>query len=212
MKLPKQYTMKIFSVIRNYDAPGIRWEHTPFGGGDISWYMLPDSSISRTGNPVFVPDFSPTFQAYPSLAIRIGRLGKSIAPRFASRYIESAAPAFTIIGAERLDALRSAGDPWDEAVAFDRSCLLGNFDDFETLINYDHLNICSGIQSIEYDSHRAALDPHAVIAAVSARNTLKNGDLILAAVSPQPITLNIGDCLTIKSPDDSKTYLEINIR
>ncbi|HAO63855.1 MAG TPA: 2-hydroxyhepta-2,4-diene-1,7-dioate isomerase, partial [Porphyromonadaceae bacterium] len=40
--------------------------------------------------PFFIPDFAPEFVLHPALAVRIDRLGKNIAPRFAHRYYQSA--------------------------------------------------------------------------------------------------------------------------
>lgn len=48
--------------------------------------LLADSSILPTGRPLFVPDWATSFTATLSIAARINRLGKCIAPKFAHRY------------------------------------------------------------------------------------------------------------------------------
>ena len=60
--------MKIFAVMETGDR-----------------YEIPDSSLLRSGQPFFIPDFAGEFRAMPSAVVRIGRLGKGIAPRFAVR-------------------------------------------------------------------------------------------------------------------------------
>lgn len=101
--------MKIFAVIHNY---GNTSKDSPMGTGDPAWYEMPDSSILRTGNPFFVPDFDTEFLAFPSICYRIGRLGKSIARRFADRYIDSATVAVAVVASNRLRDLREQGMPW----------------------------------------------------------------------------------------------------
>lgn len=56
---------------------------------DASLELLADSSILPTGRPLFIPDWAAAFTATLSIAARINRLGKCIAPRFAHRYWDS---------------------------------------------------------------------------------------------------------------------------
>lgn len=48
--------------------------------------LLADSSILTTGRPLFVPDWAASFTATLSVAARVSRLGKCIAPQWAHRY------------------------------------------------------------------------------------------------------------------------------
>ena len=48
--------------------------------------LLADSSILPTGRPLFIPDWAHHFAGTLAVAVRISRLGKCIAPRFAHRY------------------------------------------------------------------------------------------------------------------------------
>ena len=49
------------------------------------WTIVSSSGILQGGNPYFVPDFAERFEARTALALRIGKLGKGIAPKFAER-------------------------------------------------------------------------------------------------------------------------------
>lgn len=203
--------MKIFAIINNH-SDGL------FGDSDATpdWYEMPDSSVLRTGNPFFVPDFSEEFAAFPTAVYRIGRLGKSISPRFASRYVESATMGVAIIATDLLRKLQAEGRPWTRAVAFDRSCILGDFipiDDFEQIKSFD---VCLGDHISTYVPS-AIRHPYAsILSWVSEDNTIKNGDMILAGLPGVGIPLAAGTRLTISpSPNDNNAHshiLEVNIR
>ena len=51
-------------------------------------FMKPESALLKEGKPFFIPDFATAFQYETELVVRINRLGKNIASRFASRYYE----------------------------------------------------------------------------------------------------------------------------
>ena len=202
--------MKIFAVIRNY--PGSGADGGLFGAGGMSWYELPDSSLSHTGNPFFVPDFDSRFVACPSVAYRIGRLGKSIARRFAGRYLDAATMACAVVAADSLAAARRDGNPWTPAVAFDRSCLIGNFQPLDTFISSGPLTLECGETSTGYDPQALTLPVEAVVEAISATCTLKTGDIILAGLSPHGLPLNIQSRLRAWHNKDNTNAIDINIR
>lgn len=193
--------MKVFCVIDN------------IAGGESSepfWYMLPDSSVLRSGNPFFVPDFDTEFKAFPSIAVRIDRLGKSIAPRFASRYFSEVTAGVAVAATGLLEKLRSDGMPWDRAVAFDRSCFIGDYVSSEKLIEEGGMNVICGqtTQKIRLEDMRYGIED--IIARVSMTNTLKTGDIILVALSAAGIPLNEGE--TLDAYCGEARTLEIRIR
>lgn len=53
--------------------------------------VIADSAIGRDVQPLFLPDGQ--WQGALAWACRIGRLGKSVAPKFAMRYVDALAPA-----------------------------------------------------------------------------------------------------------------------
>ena len=48
-----------------------------------------DSALLNDSKPFFIPDFSQQVDYETELVVRINRLGKNIAPRFASRYYDA---------------------------------------------------------------------------------------------------------------------------
>lgn len=199
--------MKIFAITNNYPSA----VENIFGNGPIDWYEMPDSSILRNGNPFFVPDFEEEFALSPSIAYRIGRLGKSISPRFAPRYIDGYTMACAVVAPRLLSALRNAGRPWTRAVAFDRSCILGNLEPIDTLKENETFRLRCGTREYEYRTASLVNGIQELIAMVSADNTLKNGDLILAGLSPEVIPLETDRRLTVSTTSETN-IIDINIR
>jgi 2-keto-4-pentenoate hydratase/2-oxohepta-3-ene-1,7-dioic acid hydratase in catechol pathway len=52
-------------------------------------FMKPDSALLKDGKPFFIPDWAEQFDYETELVVRINRLGKCIAPRFAHRYYDA---------------------------------------------------------------------------------------------------------------------------
>lgn len=155
-----------------------------------SFLLLPDSAFAKPGNPFFLPDFDDTFHALPATALRIGKVGKSIASRFADRYVEAMAPAAVVIAAGVFSGMRRDGLPWAPAMAYDRSVLTGNFLDARPL-------------SINEVMREA-------IQNVSQTMTLKTGDILLVANEPylpeNLPQLRIGEEFSLLAPDNETIY------
>lgn len=192
--------MKIFRIIEN---PTDELE-------GIAWHMLPDSTLLRTDNPLFIPDFDCDFRAYPVLAVRIDRLGKSIAPRFAHRYFNEATIGFTLRAENLLARLRALGMPWDKAVAFDKSCILGQFLSLTALFHPSLITLRIGSRCEEMKLDFKTNHIYETIAAVSENNTVKTGDLVLMPVADKGRRLNRGENLTVEC--GSEKILEIRIK
>ncbi|MDE5877455.1 MAG: fumarylacetoacetate hydrolase family protein [Muribaculaceae bacterium] len=201
--------MKIFALVNNHPqqyVPG------PLAEGPLVWDMLPDSCLLRSGNVLFLPDLTHRYEAVPTLAVKIGRLGKSIAPRFAHRYVAEITVALHIRDLTRLDALREAGLPWVMAWGFDRSLVTGNFvpaDDLAALADIK-LEVTDTVTHTTVGSCGLIIDLPHVIEAVSRDNTLKNGDLILPSLAPSGLVLKPGQLLSASL--DGRSLLEVKIK
>ncbi|MDE6028229.1 MAG: hypothetical protein K2G23_09170, partial [Muribaculaceae bacterium] len=78
----------------------------------IPTLAYPDSAMVRSGNPIFLPDFNCSFSGIFYLAVKISRLGKSIAERFATRYYSEAAPAMAVFPDELVGEFCRNNLPW----------------------------------------------------------------------------------------------------
>ncbi len=160
--------------------------------------QLTDVSLLRNGKPFFVPDDGHEYRAYPTLALKICRLGKTIPTRFASRYYTECAPALNIRDLTVLNRLRELSYPWTQAVAFDYSAPIGEFRSAPEILSGQKKIIfrqidSEGIEatpSIEFDVNQLHLSPDEIIASLSTRFTLKDGDIIFVGYSPQSFLLS----------------------
>ena len=151
------------------------------------WYEIPDSSIIRSGNPFFVPDFDQRFIALPSVAVKICRLGKSVAPRFASRYYDEITLGFSVVAADRLRKFIPVEECGEEFV------------------------INAGGDELKWKLDSAWRHIDEIISEISRGCTIKTGDIILPHISPSGIRLLAGDHISVKTTDSSN-ILDINIR
>ncbi len=152
------------------------------------WTLISQAAILQGGNPFFVPDFASVFEARPALAVKIGRLGKGIAPRFASRYVEAAAPAVVFVASDLLQSLKESGFPWTQAISYDRALALGKFSN----ISLEECKSCEIKLAIEskdssivekWTSDSIVPGIEETIAAVSRDNALKMGDIFLFGIA-----------------------------
>ncbi|MFG6424008.1 MAG: hypothetical protein K1V71_06340 [Paramuribaculum sp.] len=138
--------------------------------------VVPDSAITLPGRPLFVPDFAPCWEARIMVGVRVSRLGKGIAPRFAPRYYD----AITLL--LRLIPTGGSGYPGALAAAFDGCIQQGEWIDIASLELEAPLTIdCCG-ERIEARHVDLAIDE--ALAAVARYTTIRNGDIICSATLP----------------------------
>lgn len=178
--------------------------------GYREWYEIPDSSLLRSGQPFFIPDFADEFGIIPVVMVRIGKLGKNIGKKFASRYIDSLTIGGMAVAEDLLREQRSAGLPWTPAIAFDKSVFIGKMMPAEMLqkievrINGEDIALsCSADDAIE------------ALCDISKHITLKDGDLIIRPAAMMEITPIAGQNFTIEIKHDNielEKILDIHIR
>ena len=175
---------------------------------------IPDSCMIRSGKPFFIPEFDSDFRAYASVAVRIERLGKCIATRFAERYYSHITAAISMRAENTLLALRREGLPWSEAMVFDRSLILGDFVTKEEFHESgETILVECGERKLESSLSDLNKDIDEVIAYVSSNNTLRTGDVILTGLSLEsiPISIETAPCHLHAFIGD-KQILSTNIR
>ena len=77
--------------------------------------------------PLFVPEATSDLQVLPCWVLRVSRLGRCVAPRFAARYYDAVAPGCDFFAADLLREAKAAGKPWTEAMAFEGSLAFGKW-------------------------------------------------------------------------------------
>ena len=118
--------MKIIAVGMNYAQHNKELGHTQENREPVI-FMKPDSAILKDGKPFFVPDFSHEVHYETEVVVRICRLGKNIAPRFAHRYYDAVTVGIDFTARDLQRKFREAGNPWELCKGFDNSAAIGTF-------------------------------------------------------------------------------------
>ena len=173
--------MKIIAVGMNYAQHNKELGHTQVNKEPVI-FMKPDSAILKDGKPFFIPDFSNEVHYETEVVVRICRVGKNIAPRFAYRYYDAVTVGIDFTARDLQRQLRESGNPWELCKSFDNSAALGKFIPLEQvggdLQRLDfHLDIDG--KKVQYGNTADMLfKVDDIIAYVSRFMTLKIGDLL----------------------------------
>lgn len=157
-------------------------------------YLVPDSSILYSPRPFFLPDFASAFVATPTIIVRMSRLGKCVAPKFAHRYWDAFTAGFTLQAQDsddqRLNGLHRA---FDGALIVGEWVMTATVDDplntvVETRVGEDIVSACCMADM------RHSIDN--IIAACSTRCSIKMGDLLITGDAGNQLLLTPGHKLT----------------
>lgn len=167
----------------------------------------PDSAILRDGKPFFIPEWSNTWAYTPTLAFKVGRLGKNIAQRFALRYVDAVSIILKVSPIEAARTFTDTNRPTGVVTAFDGSMILGEWcpipDNAESMtlrVNDLSITIARPLDILT-DS----------IATLSRYFTLKMGDIIVPPIPQEHRTIMQIDTSVIGSINDTD-ILKFNIK
>ncbi|MCD8236616.1 MAG: fumarylacetoacetate hydrolase family protein [Prevotellaceae bacterium] len=172
--------MKILAVGMNYAEHNKELDNT-FLPKEPVIFSKPESALLREGKPFFVPDFAERFDYETEIVVRINRLGKNIAERFAYRYYDEITIGLDITARDLQQQLRKDGLPWDICKGFDGSAVIGDFVNKSEFEDINSLNFSLQIdqQTVQKGCTRDMIfSIDQIIAYASRFFTLKTGDLI----------------------------------
>lgn len=118
--------MKIIAVGMNYALHNQELGHAAASTEPVI-FLKPDSALLKDGKPFFLPDFSADLQYETEVVVRICRLGKHIAPRFARRYYDAVTVGIDFTARDLQRRFRDGGLPWELSKGFDGSAVVGRF-------------------------------------------------------------------------------------
>ena len=142
-------------------------------------FLKADSSLLKDGKPFFIPDFSSEMHYETELVVKIDRLGKNIAERFAHRYYNEVTVGIDFTARDLQRRLREQGLPWE-------------------ISKVNHLSFHLDIngQTVQQGCTEDMLfSVDKIIAYVSRFFTLKIGDLIYTGTPAGVGAVHIGDHL-----------------
>ena len=112
--------MKIICIGRNY-----RDHIAEFDGGPLPaeplFFLKPDTALLRNNDPFYIPDFTQEVHYECELVVRIDRLARHIAPRFAHRLYAEVGLGIDFTARDLQREAIANGWPWERAKGFDYS-------------------------------------------------------------------------------------------
>lgn len=171
--------MKIICVGRNYAAHAKELNNKVEEEPVI--FLKPETALITQRQPFFYPKFSNDVHYEVELVVRINKVGKNIAEKFAHKYYNEITVGIDFTARDLQQKLKAGGLPWERAKAFDSSAPIGTFIDkneYESMQQIPFSLLINGEKRQQGNSENMIFSIDAIIASVSSFITLKKGDLL----------------------------------
>lgn len=193
--------MKIICVGQNYQSHNKEMNRPLLGTSDTPvLFMKPDSAILTDNKKrFFIPDFSSDIHYETELVVRIDKIGKNIAERFAYRYYNEITLGIDFTARDLQSELKKKGLPWEISKAFDNSAAIGNFvpktkyNKDVSELNFSMIKNGNIVQTTNTNNMLHSIDK--IVSYASHFFTLKTGDLIFTGTPSGVGKVEIGDKL-----------------
>ncbi|MBW7867726.1 MAG: fumarylacetoacetate hydrolase family protein [Brumimicrobium sp.] len=176
--------MKIICIGRNYV------NHAKEMNAEVPqapvFFMKPDTALLPKKNPFYYPEFTQNLHHECEIVIKITRVGKNIAEKFAHDYYDSMTLGIDFTARDLQDICKAKGLPWEIAKSFEHSAPIG-----DTFIPIQGKNI----QDIQFHLEKNG----EVIQQGNTKDMLFTVDKLIAYIS-QFMTLKIGDLIFTGTP------------
>ena len=158
-----------------------------------------DSALLKDGKPFFVPDFMGRIDYETELVVRVCRLGKGIAERFANRYYDAVTVGIDFTARDMQQRLRADGLPWDVCKGFDGSAVVGEWVEKDLLRDIRTLTFRGEVNGHVVQQACAAdmiFGIDRLVSYISTFFTLKTGDIIFTGTPAVVGPVAVGDHIT----------------
>ncbi len=207
--------MKIICIGRNY-ADHVRELRD---GGTIPaeplFFLKPDTALLRNNDPFYLPAFSDEVHYECELVVRINRVGRCIAERFARRYYDEVGLGIDFTARDLQRRAIAEGLPWEASKAFDHSAALSpRFLPLAELggdVQRLRFELALNGQVRQRGAPAEMIFPiDRLIAHVSQYVTLRMGDLLYTGTPVGVGPVHAGD--TLRATLEGETLLDFDIR
>ena len=203
--------MKIICIGRNY-SDHAKEMNAPVPTKPV-FFLKPDTALLPKRNPFYYPDFTKDLHHELELVVRIARLGKNIAEKYAHEYYDEIGLGIDFTARDLQQECKEKGLPWEIAKAFEHSAPLGDrfiskrdmnleTTSFELFKNGESVQI-GHVSDMIFNIDQ-------LIAYVSQFMTLKIGDLLFTGTPAGVGPVKIGDKL--EGYLNNEKLLELNIK
>lgn len=190
--------MKILCIGRNYaDHAAELKNEVP---KEPVVFGKPDSAILQKGRDFYLPDFSQDVHHELEVVLKMSKMGKHVAPKFAHKYFTQVTVGIDFTARDLQSELKSKGLPWEKAKGFDGSAVVGEFFELEELGgDIQNLNIrleVNGVTRQEGNTSQMIFPVDVLISHLSTYYTWRHGDLLFTGTPAGVGKVETGDILT----------------
>lgn len=161
-------------------------------------FIKPDTAIVLKKFPFVIPEFSNDVHHEVEVIVKICKVGKHIAPKFAHKYYEEIGLGIDFTARDLQSKLKEKGLPWEKAKAFDGSAVVSEFipkSEFSSLndINFELTNNGNVVQKGNTQFMLWKIDE--LISYASQYFTLKTGDILFTGTPEGVAKVSANDVL-----------------
>ena len=208
--------MRIF-VVRSLDEPYNILRFSPFKNIEeavaarFALQVLPDTAWQQRSRPLFVPDYAPAGLLLTlAYAVRISRLGRSVAADYAARYYDAATLCAAASAPELAATLQQCQLPTDAAYGFDAAVNGGTWEAIPADSLPLRLQLSGAVQTECMAATPARAQVDTALAFVSQYVKLCQGDVLLLPIAPLDVRATEGT--HIEGFFGAKPILSYNIK
>lgn len=144
-------------------------------------FIKPDSAILPKEQDFYIPDFSDNIHYEVEVLVKIKKVGKHIAEKFAHTYYDEIGLGIDFTARDIQAELKKKGLPWEKAKGFDGAAVIGTWHpktDFKDMNNLN-FSLLKNHETVQVGNTRLMLwKIDELVSYVSRYFTLKKGDII----------------------------------
>ena len=167
--------------------------------GEVAYNVIGDNALLRNNDDFYVPAFATELSCVPQIVLRVGKIGKHVAKRFAGRYYEEVGEGIRFYADNLERELLAASLSPTAAMAFDSSAAISPM---KSLVD---VSLGDMIFSFELNDESVftrkvceiSQKPEKTLAAMSEYYMLKIGDFLFCGGVFRQRNLSIGDHLRV---------------
>ena len=147
--------------------------------GEVAYNVIGDNALLRNNDDFYIPAFATELSCVPQVVLRIGKIGKHVAERFAGRYYEEVGVGIRFYADNLERELQGKGLSSSMAFSFDGAVAISEWQKMENeLSEVEFRFMLNGLEVNRMKIRELLLSPEKIISKVSEFCMLKIGDLI----------------------------------
>lgn len=202
--------MKIIAIGRNY-IDHAKELNNPVPKEPI-FFLMPDSALLKNNQPFFYPDFSNDIHYELEIVVKLDRLGKNVAAKFANRYYNEIGIGIDFTARDLQQKCKEKGLPWEISKSFDGAAVISKMLPLSQFGDINNINFRlekNGEVVQQANTGEMIFKVDELIEHVSKFMTIKIGDLLYTGTPSGVGPVKIGDRLTAYLEDEKLLDFEI---